>query len=773
MSTENTPSSVESTPTASWLQNDQKDDSKGNDISENSLKPKSTRRSVACKSCHALKVKCMPADENNPAGPCIRCLKSKRKCEIDLTQTRKRRKKADNNGDGVTTPINATKQEKMLSKLQAQNEELRSQIRNLNHKLIRQEQNNNNGSSGSEDRYISKNDLERELSVFCQSSSSKLTEMTNSLKYTAERRRELLSRSQNPDLISSGMITKEEAASRLKMYREMIYAAYPLIDVPESMTVEDLQAHQPFLLNAIISITTSISTDSENIDRALEIDNEAVKSIVTEVLVAGSKSDELIKSLVLLCLWYNTPDLFRHRRYHLLNSISVSLMHDLGIIARPFHNFKQVADTVKPLDVPNPNKVEYRKIVMVLYFTTVSVCLILRRTIYVRWTQFVEECCSEIEKNNDTNSQNLALLSRLSYQLERIHHIVHAVDSSEKRKSTSEYVIRELQSNLSALRSKIHPDDHAFLAYYFSIEAYLHEPVLSEIVEDTSRLPENSVRSISNCTTSCLNAIDEFNKMSPNDIALMPLFYASRIIYTAGMLLRLRYLILSLPSYIERDLVPQDAVTSLHKLTALIEKAANLHTLNHFLKKIRLVLHLFIQTYATQVQELIHKHGETPQNFKPTRREISEMDQLNELMLNIDKKDPTNALGSNTSAAESRGDLSGETPRAHDISQPPDESFHRTSLSIPNMVSNQMQPPQFRSGISPSFVNGDGQSFDNNMNVLNPPYDIANADQLENSFLALNDEFWVNLLSTDSEKLNFSNNNEGKTASEEVFFMNN
>ena len=65
------------------------------DASTGTKKSKSARRSVACKSCHSLKVKCTPADPTNPSGSCIRCLNANRKCEIDLNQTRKRRKKAD------------------------------------------------------------------------------------------------------------------------------------------------------------------------------------------------------------------------------------------------------------------------------------------------------------------------------------------------------------------------------------------------------------------------------------------------------------------------------------------------------------------------------------------------------------------------------------------------------------------------------------------------------------------------------------------------------
>ena len=42
-----------------------------------------------------MKVKCTPSDPNNPSAPCVRCINANRICEIDLNQTRKRRKKSE------------------------------------------------------------------------------------------------------------------------------------------------------------------------------------------------------------------------------------------------------------------------------------------------------------------------------------------------------------------------------------------------------------------------------------------------------------------------------------------------------------------------------------------------------------------------------------------------------------------------------------------------------------------------------------------------------
>lgn len=52
----------------------------------------SRRRAVACKSCHTLKVKCIPSDPDDLSSPCVRCIKTRRVCEIDTNYSRKKRK---------------------------------------------------------------------------------------------------------------------------------------------------------------------------------------------------------------------------------------------------------------------------------------------------------------------------------------------------------------------------------------------------------------------------------------------------------------------------------------------------------------------------------------------------------------------------------------------------------------------------------------------------------------------------------------------------------
>ncbi|KAI5961271.1 WAR1 [Candida pseudojiufengensis] len=780
-----------------------------NTTTNNNNKPKNSRRSVACKACHALKVKCTPSNPNEPGAPCIRCLNANRKCDIDLNQTRKRRKKAEileakrkanekinnNNSSNSNSELeqslnnNSHKANKIKKSNQIPNQnQNHNQIQNQIHKHdlksddqqpssspiqplqpqpqpqpqsqpikhhqqlpqqppqqnqqqplqqnqqnLQQHQNpqqqqqqqqqphnitNNDPSSissvssplsiqlrtqqsnippissnlnplgnsppslytnylsptkleqtmtgstlsnkdqeifnlkqkvkflenqlnqknhlsrssTSENHYkhevidinsppfISKTDLEQEITILVETS-SKLSELTNELNSLADKRTKLLRKSMAPDVVTKGLLTIEEAEIRLDLYKTRILSFLPFIDVPENLNAEELRIQQPFLFNAVMAASNVVYTSNTPVDleKYLSIDNEAIRSVCDEVMVVGKKSVELVKSLLILSLYYNSPELFRQRRYHLLNTICVSLLHDLGIVARPLYSFDNKDGAVKKKSEPKTGE-EYRALALIIYFNTISICLILRRSIYIKWTPYVEECCSMLENSSEKKYQKLALFARINAALEKIHYIIHSPENGDRTVSTSQFIIQELQKQLTALKKKISNDDHVFLSYLYSVEAYLHEPNLSSIFErdEESGLSANDAKAISNCTKSCLAALNEYSKLSSDQVAQMPLTFGSRVMYTGGMLLRLRYLILSLPSHIEKDLVPKTAVTSIQRVSNLVEKAHIQHPSNYLLKKTKLVLQLFIQTYATQIHDLLRKNGETPQNFKPT-----------------------------------------------------------------------------------------------------------------------------------------------------------
>lgn len=803
---------------------------------EDSQLPRKTtrvRRVRACKQCHSLKVRCTPVDENDPYSPCVRCTTYNKTCEIDLDQPRKRKKRATRRDMESVADLHeqiADLQEQLRQLKQAQQQQassggngvtpLQNQIPAHNSHMVPPTAQPRPLESGSPP-FILKVDLEREMSYLCEENIS-LNEILDEIRTCADRRQELLRKNEVVDVVSMGLISLDSARERLLLYRTALYAAHPLVEIPQESTVETFMKDEPFLFNVIMAITLMVSPQDLDRDTALAIENHAVEKVVSEIMVAGLKTVELLKSLILLSLWYNSPEFFKLRRYHILNSVAVTLLHDLGIVSRSLYSYNSDTKTIKKNE-EDYKSLEYRSLILILYFSTVSFCLILRRAIYVKWTPYVNECCDMLEKLGNENYRTLAIFSRLNHELERIHHIVHAPEAPESKPKVSKYALVELQTNLAIIKSNLKPDDHQNRAYYYSVEAYLYQPNFTDMQFSastpsgcTQKLDLETLSAIAHCTASCLFALDEFNQLLPNEIAGLPLFYSSRVIYTAGMLMRLRYLILSLPLQIEKELVPQYAIVTITKLNRQVGIASMQFPGNNFLKKMRLILLLFIQTYVTQVMELLKQNDDsTPNNFKPAPLSRSTRNDLAQVALTLYKQGESGSLITEhglpyppalhldlLSFAAAAFQNGGDDKEKDETEIKKDDADIVRPGPIP--LGDSRKAPDLR---TPLFVNMEvpgqpmrGQLAQNmpvqrpfgypNLPIPNgngpygtsefiPPHNLGSVSPLpemefpstqNNLFFNFDDEFWLNLLSTDSNKFHFAQN--APVSNESALYMN-
>lgn len=797
---------------------------------------KRVRRTKACKQCHALKVRCTPLDENDPHLPCVRCSNAGKVCEIDVEQPRKRRRRAAGNDQ--------------VADLQEQIAELKEQLRHLNAQLQAKARaspgaNLTPRATGLTDTssdtgspfFVSKTDLERELSMLTEGGSN-LSDITSIIKERNTYRRTYLEKTRVKDVVSAGIINKEEAARRVELYKTEVYRRHPVVQIPDELLTDQLIEERPFLFNMVVSIASLVIGPDTDPEICLQIEVFAIEAISTEIMVWGSKSVELVQSLILNTFWYNSPEFFKQRRYHILNNVSVSLLHDLGIVSRPSYTYLCERKAIEKQQTQETS-IEYRALIMILYISTVSICLILRRNIYVKWTPYVSECCSVLENDESDRFRDLGTFLRLNHELERIHHIVHAPEMIENKTKVSKYVIAEFQGILSSLKTRIKPSNHLHKAYYHSIEAYLHQPDFNDVQlldnDGTGcalKLDTVTLQAISLCTISCLNALDEVTKLQPSDIAALPLAYSSRIVYTAGMLMRMRYLILSLPSHIEKDLVPRYAIHTIQRLRHLIIETFKNHPANNFLLKMRLILQLFIQTYVTQVLDLLRSHSETPSQFRPVSRNISKSERRQMAVLATDL---FNVVGQGVMTNESgrynapamhldllsyaasfrrQSEDAGKSEAKNEKSEMKnDEDPASASNNVDPVASNNYPPPNYSVRPMPNdshMVLGNSSQYTTpmqnfvsqpqfqyqdrsqipsvfgNNTMVQPnqpiakqedtfPYLVPDGQDLDNvlgkePFSSINDEFWLHLLSADDNKLYFAQDMPGPN--DEVFFMN-
>ncbi|GMG39993.1 unnamed protein product [Ambrosiozyma monospora] len=204
--------------------------------------------------------------------------------------------------------------------------------------------------------------------------------------------------------------------------------------------------------------------------------------------------------------------------------------------------------------------------------------------------------------------------------LERIHYTMHAqnelVSMLELSGTRYKHIMNAYQRQLDMLKQQIKQktnenksDYNCLMAYLFSVQAYLYEPAIHSIAVSTTESvpfledPNNFnffIHVISQASESCMLSMKHFLELDLDIIATSPLFHSSRILYNTGLLLRLRYLTLTVPHLECAIYVTDDAMCVVRDLTARIHEGTQKYPKNHFLGKMRLVLNLFTHTCLSQ-----------------------------------------------------------------------------------------------------------------------------------------------------------------------------
>lgn len=600
----------------------------------------SKRRSVACNSCHALKVRCEPFNKDDPKSPCLRCHKSKRKCDYDIALAKRRRKavpdvkvaELENQVQSLKNEI--TRMNRLLSvsvptTMSAPASHAPSPVSAMGNSLLPPP----HLLMGSGHLFQSMlprivvrptetNKLQRELDMLTSIEQEHLPFSTSSVLSVSEKRRSFLQQ-KHPDKIdpvSKGLLSESEAEERLETIKQHVMKKYPFISVSSNSTVNSLRTETPLLFATMMSVASMFLPHADPEDKDLCLEVLVIETLTREVLVAGNKSIELLKSLLTLCVWYNSPEVFHHRRYHIINSLCLTMIHDLALSGRPYFFYNREEGSIRRASLDKADTKECARLMLMVYLTTIAICLFLRRKIYVSWSENVEEAFLLLRSSSSPQDKAIALYASLNHLLEKIFYSVQSKSSTEDFNSARmTYIITDLQRQLDLIRLQFNvaQDDYSVLAYFYSVQAYLHEPELQKLAPNTDeannglQLSQYVIDSIERCCNSCITALRNFLNCPPDEVAMMPLFYASRITYTAGMLLRLRYFCLSMPSVAKYNLVSEQALTLIQDLSTLFFEASERFPRNNFLGKLRLVITLFVQTYANQIRSIMGKNAET------------------------------------------------------------------------------------------------------------------------------------------------------------------
>lgn len=500
-----------------------------------------------------------------------------------------------------------------------------------------------------------------------------LSEVSNAVTQISEDRLRRL-HAPHIDLVDRGILTLEEAQQRLDLYFNTLFIKYPFVDAPRD--VETFRTEYPVLFNVVMAVSCVVNTSSGDLDKNLDIENIANQQVINEVVIIGNKSIELLKSLLLLTVWYNMPELFHHRRYHIFSTLCITMTQDLGLTGRPYYVVnKSEGSFRRSAMLEDPQKDEYKCLVLAVYSSSIGYSLFLRRKLFVTWTPYMEESYQQLRTSEELRYRSVAVFAKLSSLLEKIHSFVDAKDQENLS------FVQHFQNAIDYLKDQqTTMDSGTLLGFAYSVEAFLYSKFTSH---------ELSYK----CLHATIRCLEQFSSLTPEQFASIPLLIYGRLMFCFALLLKTS-------NYLDVDFDFQ----SIKGILNTLDECNKIYKTNHLLLKTKLLFYFYLTTYsknANAFNELA--------NVSSTDTAVqvnSEHSSVQGTPTNTTYSQPSQIVGSNTtvisdipSRQAQQFPLYGAINPMHNLQHTyPDQTPSQASglVQAPLQHQHQQHPPQFQ-----------------------------------------------------------------------------
>ncbi|KAL6161674.1 hypothetical protein ACJQWK_08456 [Exserohilum turcicum] len=384
--------------------------------------PADLKRPRACDSCRGLKVRC---DQERPDLSCRRCAKAGRPC-ITTPPTRKRQKKADSRVaelerkiDALTATLHAQKAggpdmrhhggfphhegATNMAPMPAEgSSRLGSQQQDWSNSAAGRYPNIPPGYGPAQNIQRGPEPKRRKLDNVHPTIPEDMDAIHRDLAEHPEMKRTSKSKIHadhshiNP-LIDS-LMTPEIAERVFVRYINEICPHFPAVPIAPGTTAREVREKKPLLFLSIIAGSSHGSAEqlvSQEVQREL---TGLLKDQLADLIWRnGEKSLEIVQALHIAVLWYRPPLHFEQHNFYMMVNCAAVMALDLGLGRKATPNVMKVSGGNFKTFHPDSNSVEARRTFLVCYYLCMSITMILRRPILLRWTNFMADSIRLLE----------------------------------------------------------------------------------------------------------------------------------------------------------------------------------------------------------------------------------------------------------------------------------------------------------------------------------------------------------------------------------------
>lgn len=256
------------------------------------------------------------------------------------------------------------------------------------------------------------------------------------------------------------LMTPEVAERVFMRYVDEICPHFPAVPFPPGTTAREVREKKPLLFLSILAGSSHGSAEqlvSQHAQREL---TKLLKDQFADIIWRnGEKSLEIVQALHVAVLWYRPPLHFEQHNFYMMVNCAAVMALDLGLGRKATPDVMKLSIGPFRRYHPNSSSIEARRTFLVCYYLCMSITMVLRRPILLRWTKYMEESVKMLE----TSSEALPSDKLLCQQVKMAHigeniSVQFCMDDPAAEVSIAEpkviYALKIFENELHALREE-------------------------------------------------------------------------------------------------------------------------------------------------------------------------------------------------------------------------------------------------------------------------------------------------------------------------------
>jgi hypothetical protein len=194
------------------------------------------------------------------------------------------------------------------------------------------------------------------------------------------------------------IISPDIAERVFHRYVNEICPHFPAVPFPPGTTAREVRETKPLLFLAVLAGSSHGSVEqlvSQDVQRQL---TKVLKDQLADIIWRnGEKSLEIVQALHISVLWYRPPLHFEQHNFYMMVNCAAVMALDLGLGRKATQNVMKMSVGPFKRYHPNSSSIEARRTFLVCYYLCMSITMVLRRPILLRWTNYMDESIKILE----------------------------------------------------------------------------------------------------------------------------------------------------------------------------------------------------------------------------------------------------------------------------------------------------------------------------------------------------------------------------------------